>query len=453
MDSRQRWVLVATVLASFVAFLDGSIINVALPAIVRDLGGGVLTTQWVIDGYLLTLGSLILLAGSISDTFGRVRVLVAGLIGFGVASLACALAPTAEVLIAARLVQGLTGALLVPSSLAILMGAFAGPAQSTAIGRWTAWTGTAFVAGPVLGGAIVDLIGWRWVFGINVLPIAATLLAARHLEDPRPPGERPRLDVLGAVLGAVGLGGPVFALIEQGRLGWSSPAVYLPLLLGILAFAGYLLWERRAPDPMLPLSLFAIRNFGWGNIATTFFYAALALGPLVVTLFLQQVAGFPATLAGLATLPPALFSIFLGGTSGSLAGRLGSRLFMTVGPLLAAAGFAWMLMVGEPVDFWVQLLPGLLLFGLGLVATVPALTSAVLGSIPTARNGIASAVNNAVARISGLVAVAFLGVIVGPRLGVDGLHRALLVTLVLMLLAAAASFAGIRRPAASPQPH
>ncbi|BDZ47104.1 MFS transporter [Naasia aerilata] len=202
---------------------------------------------------------------------------------------------------------------------------------------------------------------------------------------------------------------------------------------------------------MLPLSLFTIRNFGWGNIATTFFYAALALGPLVVTLFLQQVAGYPATLAGLATLPPALFSIFLGGTSGSLAGRFGSRLFMTVGPLLAAAGFAWMLLVRDPVDFWTQLLPGLLLFGLGLVATVPALTSAVLGSIPPSRNGIASAVNNAVARISGLVAVAFLGVIVGPRLGVEGLHRALLVTLVLMLLAAAASFAGIRRPESSPQ--
>ncbi|BDZ47105.1 MFS transporter [Naasia aerilata] len=228
MDSRQRWVLVATVLASFVAFLDGSIINVALPAIVRELGGGVVTTQWVIDGYLLTLGSLILLAGSISDTFGRVRVLVAGLIGFGVASLACALAPTAEILIAARLVQGLTGALLVPSSLAILMGAFSGPAQSTAIGRWTAWTGTAFVAGPVLGGAIVDLIGWRWVFAINVLPIAATLIAARRLEDPRPPGDRPRLDAVGAVLGALGLAGPVFALIEQGRLGWSSPPSTCP---------------------------------------------------------------------------------------------------------------------------------------------------------------------------------------------------------------------------------
>lgn len=453
MDSRQRAVLVATILASFVAFLDGSIINVALPAIIGELGGGVVTAQWVVDGYLLTLGSLILLAGSISDTFGRLRVLVAGLIAFGAASLACALAPTAGVLIAARLLQGLAGALLVPSSLAMIMSAFSGRAQSTAIGQWSAWTGTALIAGPVLGGGLVDLVGWRWIFAINVLPIAATLFAVRRLSEPERSGRRPRLDLVGAALGALGLAGPVFALIEQQRLGWSNPLVFLPLVLGIGCFAAYLLWERRAPDPMLPLGLFRIGNFAWGNIATTFIYAAFSLGPLVVNLFLQEVIRLPATLAGAATLPASLLLLVLGGTSGSLAGRFGARAFMTVGPALGAIGFAWLLLVRAPFDFGWQMLPGLVIFGIGLTATVPALTSAVLGSVPPDRNGIASAVNNAVARIAALVAIAFLGVIVGPSLDYDALHRATLVTAVLLLLGAVASFAGIRRvaePAATP---
>jgi EmrB/QacA subfamily drug resistance transporter len=449
MNPVQRAVLVTTILASFVAFLDGSIVNVALPAIVRELGGGVVTAQWVVDGYLLSLGALILLAGSISDAFGRKRVLVAGLIGFGVASLGCALAPTAGILIAARFLQGFAGALLVPSSLAMIMSSFSGPAQGLAIGRWTAWTSTAFIAGPLIGGTLVDLVGWRWVFAINVLPIAATLLAVRGIAEPRLLGRRPRLDLIGAVLGAIGLAGPVFALIEQERLGWSSPFVYLPLLVGLVSLAAYFLWERRSQDPMLPLGLFRIRNFAWGNTATLFIYAALSMGPLVVTLFLQQRIGFSAVLAGLATLPGSVLMIALGGRSGALAGRFGSRVMMTVGPILAAVGFAWLLMVREPFDFWTQMLPGLIIFGLGLTATVPALTSAVLGSIPPERNGIASAVNNAVARIAPLIAIACIGIIVAGRLDFVGLHRAALVTATLMLVGAAASFIGIRRPVVS----
>jgi EmrB/QacA subfamily drug resistance transporter len=448
----ERAVLVVSVLASFVAFLDGSVVNVALPAIVRELGGGVVTSQWVIDGYLLTLGSLILLAGSISDAYGRRRVLIAGILGFGVASLACAVAPSAALLIVARLVQGFAGALLVPSSLAMIMSTFSGAAQSTAIGRWSAWTSGAFIAGPVLGGGLVDLVGWRWIFGINVIPIAAALLVLRGIPRDSPHARRPRLDGIGAVLAALGLAGPVFALIEHDRLGWTSAAILAPLLAGVAALVAFLLWERRARDPMLPLALFRIRNFAWGNLATSVNYAALALGPLALTLFLQQSAGFSATLAGLAGLPGSVLMLIFGGRAGTLAGRFGFRRMMTLGALLMAAGFAWLMLVRDPFDFWWQVLPGLVIFGFGLTAMVPALTSAVLSSIPPERNGIASAVNNAVARIAGLVAVACLGLIVGGgAVGGADLHAAALVVAVLFLLGALAAFVGIRRPESSPQ--
>src|SRR3954451_2403705 len=441
MRATERAVLVVAVLASFVAFLDGSVVNVALPAIVRELGGGVVTSQWVVDGYLLTLGSLILLAASISDAFGRRRVLVVGIVGFGVASLACALAPSAALLIAARLVQGFAGALLVPSSLAMIMSTFSAAAQSTAIGRWTAWTSAAFIAGPVLGGGLVDLVGWRWIFAINVLPIGAALLVLRGVPRDSPTARRPRLDVVGAVLAALGLAGPVFALIEQSRLGW-SPTVVASLVGGLAAIAVFLLWELRTPDPMLPLGLFRIRNFAWGNLATAVNYAALSLGGLALVLFLQESAGFSATLAGLALLPSSLLLLLLGSRSGALAGRDGFRLMMTTGALLMAAGYTWLLpLVRDPVDFWVQMLPGLVIFGLGLSAMVPALTSAVLSSVPLERNGSASAVNNAIARIAGLIAVACLGLIVGQgAVGLRGLQGAALVVVVLFLLGAVASF-------------
>lgn len=438
--------LVAAVLASFVAFLDGTVVNVALPAIGRELGGGVLTQQWVVDGYLLSLGALILLAGAISDSFGRLRVLVFGLIGFGVASLACALAPTALLLILARVVQGFAGALLVPSSLALITSTFSGTAQAQAIGRWTAWTSGALIAGPLLGGLLVDTIGWRWVFGINVLPIAATLLVLRGMREPTRVGKRPRIDGIGALLGAVGLAGPVFALIEQERLGISSPLVLGPLVVGVASLVAFVGWERRATSPMLPLRMFRVRNFGWGNLATLFIYAALAIGPLALSLYLQQVGGFSATLAGAVGLPASVLMLALGGLVGRLSGRFGPRLFMTVGPALSAAGFLWFLFVREPLDFWLQVLPGLLVFGIGLTLTVSPLTSAVLGSIAPARSGIASAVNNAVARIAGLAAVACLGLILAGALDTDGFHRVAVVAALLMALGSLASWIGIRRP-------
>ncbi len=444
MKGNPRTVLIVAILASFVAFLDGSIVNVALPAITRELGGGIETQQWVVDAYLLTLGSLILVAGSISDTFGRVGVLRAGLVIFGAASVACAIAPTSLVLIIARAVQGAGAALLVPSSLAIITATFAGAARAKAIGAWTAWTGLAFVLGPLLGGFFVDTLSWRYVFAVNVLPIAVTLLLLTRIPSAGHTGSGTRIDVTGAVLASLGLAGPVFALIEQGRLGWSSPVVYVPLILGLISFATFLWWETRVQHPMMPLGLFRVRNFGFGNIATAAIYAGISLGQFIITIFLQEVAGFTALQAGLATIPLAILSISLSTLFGSLAGKYGPRLFMTAGPLIIGAGFLLMLATTSPVNFWTQLLPGILLFGLGLSITVAPLTAAILGSISPAQSGIGSAINNAVSRVAGLIAVACAGAIVGAVLDVDAFHRVAFVVALLFAAGGIVSFAGIR---------
>lgn len=445
-QATQRIVLLVAILASFVAFLDGTIINVALPAITREFGGGLPVQQWVVDAYLLTLGAFILLAGSLSDAFGRVRILTIGLIGFGVTSLLCAFAPSAEFLIVVRALQGAAAALLVPSSLAIIISTFHGQAQAKAIGTWTAWTGTAMIVGPLLGGLLVDTISWRLVFGINVLPIAVTLWLLMKMDKEPAQLTRPRVDVVGAFLGAIGLGGPVFALIEQARFGWSSPVVWVPFVVGVIAFVLFIWWEGRTRDPMMPLSLFRSRNFSAGNIATVFIYGALGFGFFVIAIYLQQVAGWPATLAGLATLPPTLVMLLLSSRIGSLAGKYGPRFFMTVGPLVAGIAFLLMLSVTEDVNYWLQLFPGLVLFGLGLSITVAPLTSAILGAIDPSQAGIGSAVNNAVARVAGLVAVACAGLILGGVLDLAGFHRAMIATAIMLIVGGAVSFVGIRNP-------
>jgi EmrB/QacA subfamily drug resistance transporter len=446
-SARERVVLLVAILASFVAFLDSTVVTVALPAIADELGGGLTTQQWVVDAYLITLGALILVAGSLSDVFGRVVVLLWGLIGFGVTSVAIAAAPTAEFLIVARALQGVAGALLVPSSLALITATFRGPAQARAIGIWTGATTAAMLVGPLLGGLFVDFLSWRLAFLINVLPIAVTLFLLPRLgvHEVRDPSRR--VDWAGAVLCAVGLGGFVFALIEQPNFGWGSPLIWGTLVVGILSFAGFLLRQRFAASPMMPLELFRSRNFWTGNVATAFIYAALSLNGFVVGVYLQQGAGLSATLAGLATLPSTLLLIVLSSRIGALAGRLGPRLFMTGGPLLMAGGALLLLTVSEDFSYWWQVLPAVVVFGLGLAFTVSPLTSAILGAIETSRSGIASAVNNAVARVAGLLVIAALATIVGGSLDLDGFHRAAIVTAALLALGAAVSWLGIRNPA------
>jgi EmrB/QacA subfamily drug resistance transporter len=446
MSTTQRYVLWIAILASFVAFLDGTVVNVALPSISDELGGGLTTQQWVVDAYLITLGALILVAGSVSDAYGRVLVLRIGLIGFGIASIAIAAAPTAEFLIVARAVQGAAGAFLVPSSLALITSNFSGPAQGRAIGIWTAMTTTAMIAGPVIGGLFVDLLSWRLVFLINVLPIGATLvlLARGGFRDIRKPDAA--IDWLGAVLCTLGLGAMVYALIEQPNFGWGSPAILLPLVIGAALFAGFIVRQRFVASPILPLDLFRVRNFWTGNVATTFIYGALALNGLVVVVYLQQGPGLPATLAGLAGLPTTLLLIALSSRMGALSGRWGPRLFMTVGPITMGVGALLLLTVGTEFSYWWQVLPSMIVLGVGLAITVAPLTSAILGAIESERSGIASAVNNAVARVAGLVTIAALAAIVGGSLDLDGFHRAAIVTAVLMFAGGITSFFGIRNP-------
>ncbi|WP_228373415.1 MFS transporter [Demequina gelatinilytica] len=443
----QVTVLWIAILGSFVAFLDGSIVTVALPAIERDLGGGVALQQWVVDAYLITLGALILVAGSLSDLFGRLRVLTIGLVGFGATSLAIALAPTGPFLIGARLLQGVAGALLVPSSLALIMSTFRGPAQAKAIGTWTGATTGAFVAGPVLGGLLTDYASWRWAFAINVLPIAVTLALIARLDILDVRRESAKVDYAGALLCAVGLGGAVYALVEQPHLGWSDARIVATGLGGLAALAAFVVRQARIPDPMLPLGLFRARNFAWGNLTTWFAYGALALNGFIVSVYLQQGAGLSATAAGLSELPITVLMILFSSRVGTLGARFGPRIFMTAGPAIMGVGSFMLVAISEDFDYWTQALPGIVVFGVGLTLMVAPLTSAILGAIEPERSGIASAVNNAVARIAGLVAVALIGTIVAGTLDLDGFHRATVVTGVFMLVAGAISWAGIRNDA------
>ncbi|MFD7023043.1 DHA2 family efflux MFS transporter permease subunit [Promicromonospora sukumoe] len=447
MTTLQRRVLVVAVLGSFVSFLDGTVVSVALPSIADELAGPGMEAlplqQWVVDAYLITLGALMLVAGSVSDVYGRRRVLAIGLVGFGVASVLCALAPTGPFLVLARALQGVGGALLVPSSLALIIATFSGEAQSRAIGRWTALTTGAMIFGPFVGGMLVDFASWRWVFWINVPVIAVTLWLLRGV--PAAEGEPGRrIDIPGAVLAALGLAGVVFGLIEGERLGWTSALILTSVIGGAVMLVAFVLYQRRAADPMLPLGLFKARNFAWGNLATTAIYGALSLGGFVLTLFLQQVAGYSATWSGVAQLPTTLAMIGLSAWFGTLAGRYGPRLFMTVGPIVAGAGFLLMLSMDETADYLTQVFPGQLVFGLGLSITVAPLTAAILGAVPTHDAGIGSAVNNAVARVAGLVTVAFAGIITGGVLDVASLHRAFLVTAGLLILGGLVSLVGIR---------
>jgi EmrB/QacA subfamily drug resistance transporter len=443
MKTQQKLVLLVAILGSFVAFLDGSVVIVALPKISEQLGGGLVVQQWVNDAYLITLGSLILAAGSLSDIFGRKKILVFGLIGFLVTSLLCAIAPNPEWLIISRGLQGIAGALLVPSSLALIISSFKGKEQSKAIGTWTGWTGVAFIVGPLVGGLLVDIFSWRLVFAINVIPIIVALFFASKLSVSERKIEQAKFDVIGATLGAVGLGGLVFALIEQGNLGWANPLIRTSFIVGIILLIGFVLHERRSAQPMLPLGLFREQNFSVGNVSTFLIYAALSLQGFLLVIFLQQLAGFSATYAGLASLPVTILMLLLSSRFGALSGKYGPRLFMASGPIISGLGTLYMSTVTLPANYWTEILPGILLFGLGLSITVAPLTSAILSSITSSQAGVGSAVNNAVSRIAGLLAIAVIGIFIGTTITLSGFQTGLIICSILLILGGIISAFGI----------
>ncbi len=418
MSRRQLLTLVATILGSTVVFLDSTVVNVALPAIADDLDAGLAGQQWVVEAYMLTLVSLLLVGGSLGDQFGRRRVFVVGLIAFGATSILCAVAPTVELLIAARALQGIAGALLVPGSLALVAATFEGPARGKAVGTWTAWTGIATVLGPAGGGALVEGLSWRAIFWVNIPLIAVTVALTLHaVRESRDPEAFRGIDWLGIGLSAAGLAGPVYALIEQPSHGWGDPLVWVPMVAGVACFVLFVVHEARARHPMLDLALFRIRNFWVANLTTLTAYAGLIGGLFFVTLFLQQVSGYSAIEAGLATTPVSLLLFLLSPRWGKLASGTGPRLPMCAGPIVGGIGLILLLRVGSDADYATEVLPAILVFGLGLSATVAPLTATVLDSVEERHVGIASGVNNGIARVAGLLAIAVLGAVISASFG------------------------------------
>ena len=440
--------LVACILGSAIVFVDASVVNVALPAIEDDLGGGLALQQWVVDAYLLTLGSLLLVGGSLSDHFGARRLFLIGLATFGVASLFCALAPDGPALIGARAVQGVTGAILTPAGLAVITATFAGEARGAAVGTWTAWTGIAFVIGPLVGGWLVTHASWRWVFLINVPFVLLTLaLVAYAVPHRLNTDTQVGVDTVGAVLCAFGLAGPVFALIEAPQRGFTDPLIVTSLVGGVVLLVLFVLWERHTPAPMLPLRLFQLRNFSVANGETLLVYAGLSTFTFFLVLYLQQIAGWSALESGLALVPVSAVMFFLSPRLGRLSMRRGPRYFMGVGPLIAAAGVLVTSRLGERLSFWRDLFPALLVFAFGLSATVAPLTSTVLAEAGPPDAGIASGVNTAAARVAGLLGIAVVGAaIAGPdnSLDLSGFRLAMIITTVLVAAGGIVGLIGIR---------
>jgi EmrB/QacA subfamily drug resistance transporter len=434
-----------------IVFVDSTVVNVALPAIQRDLGGGLALQQWVVDAYLLTLGSLLLVGGSLGDLFGARRVFLIGIVTFGVTSVLCAAAPDGTTLILARGLQGVTGAILTPAGLAVIAATFSGEERGAAIGAWTAWTGVAFVVGPLVGGWLVTHASWRWVFIVNVpFAIATAALVAYAVPRREPTGPRPRLDLVGGVLCVLGLGGPVFALIEEPRRGWGAPLIAVPLVGGLALLATFVWWEARSAAPMLPLSLFSRRNFSFANLETLAVYAGLSTLTFFVVLFVQQLDGYSALESGLALLPITIVMFVLSPRVGRMSMRVGPRVFMGAGPLVAALGLVALVRLEPGFSYWRELLPPLLLFSVGLSMIVAPLTATVLADVNESDAGIASGVNNAVARVAGLLGIAVVGASVAGgdnRLDVSGYRLAMGITASLVGVGGVIGLLGIRNPA------
>jgi EmrB/QacA subfamily drug resistance transporter len=408
-----RWVLAIAVMGSGMAFLDGTVVNVALPQIGRELGASTSALQWILNGYLLTLASLILLGGSLGDRVGRRRVFVLGVGVFTVASLLCAVAPSAEMLVAARLAQGIGGALLTPGSLAMIEASFRPVDRARAIGAWSGLAGVTTAFGPLLGGYLVDAVSWRAIFLINLpIGILVVTMASRHVPETRDLGASGRLDVGGATLAALGLAGTTYALIEAPQHG-VSPAIVLTAVAGAGALVTFLVVERRSANPMMPLSIFASRQFSAANLVTFVVYAALNGVFFLLVAHLQIAVGYSPAAAGAASMPVTAIMLVLSSRAGALAQRLGPRIPLAVGPVIIAAGM--LLMTGiERGDGYVEsVLPAVVVFGLGLTLVVAPVTATVLAAAEARHAGIASGVNNAVARVAGLLAVAVLPLVAG----------------------------------------
>lgn len=413
-EASGRWVLLATVAGSGMAFVDASIVNVALPRLGRDLGASLSALQWTVNGYTLALASLILLGGSLGDLFGRRKVFLVGVVWFATASLLCGLAPTMPLLVASRVLQGVGGALLAPGSLSILASSFAEQDRPRAIGAWSGLGGVAGALGPLLGGWIIAVASWRWAFLVNVpLAVVVVVVSVRKVPETRDTQASRELDIRGAVLAVLGLGGLTYGLIAWPAAGPGSVRVAGSLAVGAVALAAFVVAEQRSAHPMVPLAVFASRQFSVVNVVTLVIYAALSGLLFLLVLELQVVSRFSPLQAGTSLLPVTLMLLLLSARAGALAQRIGPRLPMTVGPLLAASAALWLTRVGPAASYWADVLPPLVLFGLGMSLTVAPLTSTVLAAADVRHAGVASGVNNAVARAGGLLAIATLPLLIG----------------------------------------
>jgi EmrB/QacA subfamily drug resistance transporter len=413
-DPAGRWVLAATVLGSSLAFLDATVVNIALPAIRRDLGAGVAGLTWTVNAYTLTLAAFVLVAGSLGDRFGRRRIFIIGVAWFGAASLACAVATGVEALVAFRALQGVGGALLTPGALAIIQSAFRAEDRSRAIGAWSGLAGLTGAVGPFLGGWLVAVGSWRWIFLINLPVVLAVLaIAAWHVPESRDSQASGRVDLFGVALAAGGLGLLTFGLSVWPEHGPGSSQVQIGVGLALVCLLSFVVWERTATNPMLPLGIFSVPQLGVINLVTFLVYAALAGVFLWLVLTLQVVAGWTALQAGLSLLPVTVLMLALSPRAGAIGDRLGPRLPMTVGLLLAAAGVAALTRIGPEASYLSDVVVPVTLLGLGLTLTVTPLTATALGAVPEARAGLASGVNNAVARTGSLLLIAVLPALTG----------------------------------------
>jgi EmrB/QacA subfamily drug resistance transporter len=457
-----RWVLLATVLGSALASIDATVVGIALPAIGRDFSTGLAALQWVVTAYTLTLAGLLLFAGALGDKYGRKRIFLTGVVWFAVASLLCGVAPDAPFLIVARAVQGIGAALLTPGSLAIIEASFAPADRGKAIGAWSGFGGVGSAIGPFLGGWLIQAVSWRLIFVIN-LPIAALVVAVglRHVPESRDPSATGKVDVTGGALITAGLIGLTYGLIEGPSAGWTSPAPLVALIGGVLLIAAFIAWERRAAMPMLPLSLFRSTQFNAANIVTFAVYGALGGALFLLPIQLIQVSGYTALQAGISLLPVTVIMLALSARSGALAARIGPRLQMSAGPLVIAAGLALFARIGPSGNYLTEVLPAVVVFGLGLAINVAPLTSTVLAAVPPEHAGMASAVNNDVARAASLIVVAVLPAAAGltgaaylhPAQFSAGFRTASFISAALCIAGGAVAAVAIRNPRrAGPEP-